>query len=235
MIANIDRPPASRQFVREAGGWITCRITQPEFGVNQLDRLSAPAKPHAGNLRLAIDGQHVYLIAELHDVDGILTFDEAQNRLFSTTHQPADDMSPIDVAMALAEAGDGWSWSEVQPGHWQAVADDSRHARCELTAAMTDGGVEICGRLADWETALSETSQAAIGQFFAAAHARVRFVRFTLQDRQATACSFAAVDRLDVEVRDSVDSVRAACRLVSREVRALADAAVARQFLDCTR
>jgi hypothetical protein len=183
-------------------------------------------------MRFAIDNDATVLMAELRDPNLMLSLDEAHRRLFEAAPPRMDEAFHADVASVLCETGHQWSRVQDQSNQWQAVADDSRNNRCELTATIVEDGVEIRGRLAHWETSLAELPRAAIGRFLACAHARVRFVRFTLQDAQADAVSFAAADRLDVEFPDGVAAVLAAHRLAWREVRALADAAVARVYLE---
>ena len=154
----------------------------------------------------------------------------------SSDDRPGIDLlvCPGEVACVLGETGYDWAQPPEITDCWQVGVSDPRGHRCDLAATITQGGVEVCGRLATWDTALSPRSRAALTGFLVAAQARVRFTRFTLHDREANVVSFAAAQRLDVDLPDSVGAVAAACRLVWREVRALADDAVAQAYLEAT-
>ena len=139
---------------------------------------------------------------------------------------------PGEVACVLGETGYEWTQPQEITDRWQVTVNDPRGPRCDLTATIIQGGVEVCGLLATWDKALSPRSRAALTRFLVAAQARVRFTRFTLHDREANVVSFAAAQRLDVELPNNVAAVAAACRLAWREVRALADDAVAQAYLE---
>jgi hypothetical protein len=146
-------------------------------------------------------------------------------------NSPASQVSQDEVACVLGETHYEWSQPQDDPNQWHAVANDPRGCRCNLTARITQGGVEVSGLIVAWDFDLAAASESALLRFLGAAHDHVRLARFTLLDRRVNAVSFAAADRLDVELSDSVAAVVAACRLVWREVSALGDAAVAEAYL----
>jgi hypothetical protein len=229
--------PSSEQFTGEAGGWIACRLPRPELqgAAEQLLTLSAKSRP--GNLRLAIEGHQVYMLGELRDPNGLLTFAEANERLATAASDAPSQVSQLvqvpqlEVACLLGETGYQWTQPQDDPNQWQAIANDPLGCRCKLTATIIADGVEVCGLPSSWEFNFAEASESALRRFLAAAHSRIRFARFILQDHEPRAVSFAATDRLDIELPDSVAAVVAACRLVWREVSALADPAVAQAYL----
>ena len=168
---------------------------------------------------------------ELRSPDDRLTLAETHERLFTAPGDPLRQVSQDEVASLLEELGYEW----LQPddlNQWKAVATGPRGCRCNLTATIVQGGVDVCGPVLATEASLAEASKSALVQFLAAAHGRIRFARFTLQDRKLHAVSFAAADRLDVELADSVTAVVTACGLVWREVSALTDTAVAEAYLE---
>ena len=112
------------------------------------------------------------------------------------------------------------------------MAAHARGHRCKLTASIVPGGVEVVGRLGSWGGRLSGPSREAIARFLAISHGQIRFARFALRESEADAVSFAAADRLDVELPDGIAAVTAACRRGWREVRALADESVAGVYLE---
>jgi hypothetical protein len=159
---------------------------------------------------------------------------EAHQRLFAAGNQPVGDISTEEVACVLGDTGYEWTQPEEDSGPWEAASTAASGYRTRLTAAIVQGGVEVRGLIANWEADLSETSRKSLACFLAAAHARVCFVRFTLLDHEASAVSFAAGDRLDDELPDSVAAVAAACGLVWPEVRALRNDAVAEAYLEAS-
>ncbi len=223
--------PGSERLKHESGGWITCRVPRPEMDMAPIELLAASAQPQSGNLRYAIDGGHVYRLGELRDPEGLMSLAKAQVRLFATAGDQPHEVPPADVAGALGETGYEWSQPQDDRKQWRAVVNDARCGRCDLTATIIPGGVQVRSLPAAWQTELTAASQSALVQFLAAAQGRIRFARFLWQDCQATAVSFAAADRLDVELPDSVAAVLAACRLVGREVSALANVALAEAYL----
>jgi hypothetical protein len=222
-------------LAREGDGWIAYRKPQPAIEPLSIDLLSLSAESQPGNLRFAIDREMTLLIAELRDAEHAITFDEARRLLFEAAPRDVDETFHDEVAMALRETGCEWSPVEERPGQWRAVVEDSRNNRCELSATIVDGGVDVRGRLTSWEIAPSELSQTAMRRFLAHAHARLRFVRFTLQGDQASALSFAAADRIDVELPDCVEAVLVGHRMAWREVASLANEAIARSYLERSR
>jgi hypothetical protein len=183
-------------------------------------------------VRFTIDEGEAYMLGEVRDRDGLLAVTREYERMNAGVRETALEVAHVDVACALAETGYEWSTPKDNFERWQAVATEPRGYRCELSAKIIPGGVEVHGPLTAWESELSETSQAAVARFLVAAHDRVRFARFNFQNLNAAAVSFASVDRLDVELPDSVIAVVAACGLVWREVRALSNDEVARAYLE---
>jgi hypothetical protein len=232
MTASVKNSVDSGCFLREADDWTTYRLAQPAIEPTTVDLLALSTRSQPGNMRFANDNGKTVLVAELRDPGRKLSLDEARERLFEAAARPADESFHVEVAMALGDTGYEWSPAKDRTDQWQVTVDDSRNNRCELAATIVEDGVEIRGLVANWEAAPAEVAQAAISRYLAFAHARVRFVRFSLVDGQAIAVSFAAADRLDVELPDGVAAVVAAHRLVWREVRALANAAVARLYLE---
>lgn len=235
MSSTIDRQPGKRLVSLEGSGWIACRVPQSAMNVVPVDLLERSATPQPGNLRYAISDEQVLLLGEIRSPGGTLSLEEAQERLLGSKSLASQNITPSELACFLGETGYEWSQPEGAPGCWKTVALDASDGRWELTAWIEGSGVEIKGRLAAWDAELSDASRAAIALFLAASHVRVRFARFVLQEREAMAVSFAAADRLDVELPDSLAAVVAACRDHWREVRALADRSVAEAYLEITR
>lgn len=225
------------QFTSEGGGWIAFRLPRPDLqdASEQLVALSAPSRP--GNLRLAIEDRQVYMLGELRDPDGLLSFAEATQRLDRAASDQASPVAQLarapqdEVACLLSETGFEWTQSQDDPTRWQAISNDLQGCRCQLTASIIREGVEVCGLPSTWELHFAEASESALRRFLAAAHSRIRFARFSLQDGKPRTVSFAAADRLDIELPDSVAAVLAACHLVWREVAALADPEIAQAYL----
>ncbi len=221
--------PSAGHVTLEAGGWITCRMPQPET-TDQAARLLTSVDEHRpGNLRLASNQDQVFLIGELRKADG-LTLREASERMFTPTTIPTVEVSPDELYCMLAETGHEWSPAEGDQLLWKANVSGTA-GRCELSATLVSGGVLVRGGLATWEEDLSEESQLALGKFLTAANSQVRFARFTFESRAASAVSFASADRLETELPDSVAAVVSACYLTRREVAALTHAPVAQAYL----
>lgn len=238
---------SAAQHTCEAGGWI--RFCEPVsvVGADANALLALAVDPRPGNLRVALDDGRAYQLGELRDRLGLLTIHQARQRLIAGHSDSAPETAGPEtagpetagpetageeLASLLAETGYVWSPADAAPKRWHAVTTDPSGCRCELTVDATASGVQTQGLLATWETELSDTSLEAIARFLLAAHARVRFARFVLLRQSLSAVSLATVDRLDVELPDSVFAVVAACRLVHREVGALAIPNVARAYLD---
>jgi hypothetical protein len=194
--------------------------------------LAAAATSWPGNIRYALLGGEVYRLGELRDADDLLAWPAAEQRLLDGAYDASHEVCPGELACLLAETGHEWSQPEDTPDTWQAVADDPHGERFALTAPIVAGGVEVYSPLGDGDTPLGAASEVAAARFLAAAQARVRFARFVLEDGRVRAVSWAAADRLEIELPDSVSAVVAACRLVGRELRALADETVAAAYLE---
>jgi hypothetical protein len=231
-----ERSQAGEYMTREEGGWITYRAPQPELQPDSTGLLAKAVASRPGNLRYAIESGLTYLIGELRDVDGLLSLADAHGQLFAPADQPKDEVSRLECVSVLAETGYVWSPVESDQAQWKAVAGDARGLRCELHAEVVEKGVEVRSSLPfPGDDKPTEPSQLALSRFIAAAHNRVRFVRFTLPPGEVHAVSFASANRLEIELPDSVAAVIAAVRLVSREVQALADATVAKAYLELHR
>ena len=236
MTTTIERSLTSANMTREAGGWIAYRAPQSDLEVDAISLLAKSAAPRPGNLRFAIEGGQTYLLGELRDADGLLTLAEAHGRMFTADGDSQGEVSRDEFGCVLGESGHEWSQVDGDPDRWKAVAHDPRGSRCDLQATIIENGVEVRGLLLSaGERELAASSTLALSRFFVAAHSRVRFARFTLQQGEANAVSFAAAIRLEIELPDSVAAVLAACRLVGREVLALAEATVAEAYLELNR
>ncbi len=228
----LDNPICDATLTRDVGGWLTCRVAQPEIEADAIDLVTRSAEPRPGNMRFALEEGVVSLCGELRDADGTIDLEEARARLLSEADQCASRLSLEEAAYALADSPCEWTPVDDHPDQWQAVATGAGSRRHELVAQVIDGGVEVCSRLAAWDDGPCEMSRAALAHFLATAHGCVRFVRFGLCGQTLSVMSFAAADRLETELPDSVGAVVTACRLVSAEVRALAHATVARAYLE---
>jgi hypothetical protein len=231
MASTITNSLPAGQLVRESD-WFTWRMPRPAADIDAAPLLLQSAESRQGNLRFAIDGTTAFLIAELRDPDGLLTIHGARDLLASAARHSVTPLSADDVASVLGETGYEWSPSPEKSNRWQAVVIDPDGCGCNLTAAIINGGVEVCGRPIAWETEIAESLECTLLRFLAIAHSRIRFARFILQGRNVSAVSFADADRLDLELGDSVSAVVAACQLVWREVSALAVPAVSEAWLE---
>jgi len=160
--------------------------------------------------------------------------DQARARLCGAAEAQSSEVSEVDVACLLAETGHAWSPSSDDPHRWCAAVTDAAGHRCELTASIAQGGVEVSAQLGEWAGERSSIVRAALVRYLAACQDQIRFVRFLLQESQATAMSFAAADRLEVELPDSVGAVAQAHHRAWRAVRALTNETVARAYLEIT-
>jgi hypothetical protein len=224
--------PNNEKLAFESGGWIAGRMLCRDLELHPANLLAASAEPRPGNLRFAIDGRQVFMMGELRDVAGLMTIEEARTRLFANTSDPLHEIPEVDVGCVLAATGYEWLPTQGDRNQWQAVSNDPHGCRLELVAKIVQDGVEIRGLPAARQADFAATAESALLRFLVEAQGRIRFARFNWLDRTFSAVSLAAVDRLDVELPDSVAAVVAACRLVWREVSALANVAVAEAYLE---
>ena len=232
MAKTTKRLNGNEQLSSEAGGWIVGQVPRPELEGDAANLLMQSAESRPGNVRFAVDVGKMYFVGELRDPDGRLTLPAARERLFAATSGPVEEVSKIETTCVLGETPYEWSQSPGDPNQWQAVANDPRGCRCDLTATIVPRGVEVRSQPVVWQAVLAEASESATFRFLAAAHGRIRFARFAVQDRKLSAVSFAAADRLDIELPDSVAAAVAACQLVWREVAALANTTVSQAYLE---
>lgn len=229
-----ERSRIDETFVREASGWITRRVSQPDMEVSAAELLLKPAKSRTGNLRFAIDGRQVCLLGELREAVDSFSFSELCQRLREDVDVPGEKTADSEIVCVLGETGYEWAQPREDRNQWQAVVGSRLGPRCELTVTIVSGGVEVRAQLADWQADLCKTSKQAVARFLALAQGCVRFARFELHERVATVVSFATADRLDVELPDGLASVRAAHALAQGEVRALVHDMVAERYLEAT-
>jgi hypothetical protein len=218
----------------EAGGWVICRVPRPELvhlDDKQLLAMSTASRP--GNLRWTRANGSPVLLGELFRQNSCPTLNEALRRFAlaaSAGADPSDVPSAIDVECNLADTHLAWTRKDGEQA-WRAVTTGPRAMRCELKAEVRGSGVEISADLAAFEEPPEALPQRALARVLVAASARLRFVRLLLSDRAVRAASFAARDRLEVEVPDSVAAVVSAYGLLWRETRALLSTQVAQAFL----
>ena len=225
---------ASEQLTWEAGGWITRRTLLHDLRPDAAFLLAQSAEPRPGNLRFAIQGAQAYLLGELPDADGLFPMSEAHHRLFAAADVTPIELSEVDVACTLGESGYCWAQSPNTTNYWQATVNDPSGQRYELSATLTRTGIEVESQIAESASGFGESQQLALARFLMAAHARIRFARFTLQSHAVSVVSHTASDRMNIELPSSVGAVVAASRLVGSEVRALATQAVAQAYLRAT-
>ncbi len=236
MTTLLEHGPLGHQLAREGGGWITFRVPQPQTPAIAMDLLSNAMERRPGNLRLALVGKHTHLHGELWDPDRLLALPAAHQRLLASGCEGVARVSESEIACVLGETAHQWSQPQADAGCWEATVPHPSGQPCQLTATVVEGGVEVRSRLATWEHGLEEMCRNAIAHLLAATHAQVRCARFTLDRRggncEVSVVSFAAADRLEVELPISVAAVVASCHHTRRELQALASEAVARAYLE---
>ena len=218
----------------ETGGWLTCRLPRPDWAHKDAEELLAMSlEPRRGNLRCVLAGGLPILVGELRAEDGYPPLDEARERFAKLPAKDAEVAgapSEIDVECCLAETGLAWTRKDGEHA-WRALANGPRAMRCDLKAEIQGNGVEVSAELAAYEEPLEGSARCALAWFLVTASSRLRFVRLLLGDHAVRAASFAASDRLEIELHDSVAAVVSAYGLLWRETRALLRAGVARAFL----
>ena len=226
MTSNRKRAHGETHLTTEPGGWIALRRSAAT-SADPVKFLSASESPQIGNLRYADDGGNACQIAELRDPTGLLT---AHKQLFefASTTEPTRD----EVAEILSELPGEWTQPQGHTDRWQAIVNDARGERCELTATIVAGGVEVTALLASWEDKIADTSPEAIARLLAAAHSRIRFVRFQLQPDRVIAASFVAAERLAVDLPESVSAVATAVGRMGKSVRVLLHGGVAEAYVE---
>lgn len=225
---------ASERLTWEAGGWLSRRTPLPDLRPDAAFLLAQSAEPRPGNLRFAIQGAQAYLLGELPITEGLLPWPEAEHRLFAAPDVNRVELSEDEVTSTLGESGYRWEQSPNTTNYWQATVNDPNGRHYELNATFTPTGVEVGSRIIEDDLELGESQQLALARFLMAAHARIRFARFKLQNHTVSVVSFATSDRLNVELPSSVAAVLAASRLIGREVRALTTLAFAKAYLRST-
>lgn len=143
-----------------------------------------------------------------------------------------DPTASVDVAMLLAETSQSWSAATDRPVQWTAIATDATGFRCELTATIVDGGVEIGGRAIAWDAELAKVSQIALQRFLAAIDDPDAPVHYRLRQHHIEATALVALERQESSLPDVVSGVTTACRDVWRELHALTDTQVAAAYIE---
>lgn len=215
----------------EPGNWLTYRALQPEVDPAPAQLLTESFESRPGNLRGAIIDGQAFLIGEIRSPDGILAPDVAHQRFCESACDLDQQVQYDEVACLLAETRFEWTQPEDSPDRWGTAITDRAGHRFEVVAAISEHGVEVRSQIASWDGESPGIAEEAVARFLATAHADIRFARFILRKNAVEAISFAAADRLEVELADSVAAVVAVHEATWREIRALTDAAIARVYL----
>lgn len=218
-------------IVCEPGNWLAYRAPHPEVASAPARLLAESAKSRPGNLRGAMIDGRAFLIGELRSPDGILAPDVAHKRLCKSAYDLDVQVQHDEVGCLLAETGFEWAQAEDSPDRWGTAITDLAGHRFEIVAAIAEHGIEVRSRIASWDGQSPVIAQEAFARFLVSAHADIRFARFILHKNVVEVISFAAADRLEVELTDSVAAVVAVHKATWREIRALTDAATARLYL----
>lgn len=144
----------------------------------------------------------------------------------------AIDLRRDEVASALNDTGLQWSPAPDEPCQWRAGVIGRNGDRCEIKASISQDVVYIEAELAAWDSRPSELSRTALQQFTDIVNAQNQLVRIDLKSQSTTVVSRVHVDRVDLEISAGVSAVYATYQLTRRELMALCEPTVAREYLD---
>jgi hypothetical protein len=202
----------------EAGGWL--RLSQPMPGLDKTapDELLKLADALAGNLRYALQGDHVCLVGEIRAPDVGLFYEQACARLRRRLLAPPGG-TPVDGSLVEAVlAGSGLPWSK-RDASWVIPATSGRPQ--EIRVSLSDQGVRVEAVLSSW-TQISTAGRQAVAEFLCRSQFGFRFCRAAMDATSARIVSSVEdLEFAEAELLDAVGSVEVACHLLAHEPLAL--------------
>jgi len=224
--------PRKRDFFTEAGGWLSFERRQTNLDDKPpMELLRLAAQRLDGNLRYAIIQTGVVLLGEMRLVEGEFASSQAQQELkrMSRSRPLEDAPLPSEEALESALAQTSVQWSRREAA-WHVSLPEENVPDLSIRLAPRHARVET--ELVSWPQELDEVRSLALATFFCSAHAKLRFAQCQMDERSARLVSQTSVGRLETELSDSIGSVAAAARSLSRGASALLVPELAQAYLE---